>query len=220
MASGADTFRPDFVTEVARAIDSRRRPTTHVERRHHGRPEGPRGAAGRHSDGGHAGSKRCVEVERQRRQGRRDAGVPGGASTEYGGQDEASERVRRAGADGGQHHERGGGRRCRSKNARLGAGLAYPRSHPGAAAQRARSTPGRSGSCPRQRRPIRLSCDARSAAASYARSCRWPTRRSTNWNGAGIFPSASSSRHAASYGTWPKSKPGCGAVGSQAVLTW
>jgi prophage regulatory protein len=70
MASDADTFRSDSVTEIARAIDRCRRPTTHVERRRHGRPEGPHGAAGRHVDGVLAGSKRCVEVERQRRQGR------------------------------------------------------------------------------------------------------------------------------------------------------
>ena len=148
MACDADTFRPDSVTENLRAIDRCRRPATHGERRGHGRPEGPRGAAGRHSDGGQAGSKRCVEVERQRRQGRRDTGVPGGASTECGGQDEASERVRRSGADSGQQDEPGGGRRCRSENARLGAGQACPRSHPGAAAQRVVRRQGDTGVVP------------------------------------------------------------------------
>lgn len=80
------------------------------------------------------------------------------------------------------------------------------------------STPGRSGSCPRQHRPIQLSCAARSAAASYARSCRWPTRRSTSWSGAGNFPSGSSSRRAASCGTCPKCWLGCKAGGRPGAM--
>ena len=49
----------------------------------------------------------------------------------------------------------------------------------------------------------RKGCGARSAAASYVRSSRWRTRRSTSWSAAGI-PGGSISRRAAWCGTWPR----------------
>jgi len=83
-----------------------------------------------------------------------------------------------------------------------------------------RSTPGQSGNFRRPCRPTRDRCDVPSAATSYVKSSRWPTRRSTNWNGGVNFPSVSSSQRAVSYGTWPRSRHGCRAGGSQERMTW
>jgi len=46
-------------------------------------------------------------------------------------------------------------------------------------------------------------CGARSDAASYVRSSRWRTRRSTSWSAAGI-PAAVLSHGALRVWTWPK----------------